>query len=123
MVNSKPFKEMVSPERVKEISERTVNGGAEIVSYLKTGSAFYAPAASAARMVEAVLDDSKELINCSTYLDGEYGLKDVTIGVPVRLGSGGIETIIELELEANEREAFLSSADTIKKTISELDIA
>jgi len=123
MVDGKPLTELISPERARELSERTVNGGAEIVSYLKTGSAFYAPAASAAEMVEAVLDNSKEIINCSVYLDGEYNLEDVTIGVPVRLGSGGIEEIIQLELTDREQKALKSSADAVKEIIYKLDIA
>ncbi len=123
MVDGKPLTKLLSSEKVNRLSKRTVNGGAEIVSYLKTGSAFYAPAASAAQMVEAVLGDNKEIINCSAYLNGEYGLKDIAIGVPVRLGKNGIEEVIELELNAGERQAFLSSADAIRKTINKLDIA
>jgi len=122
MVGDKPLTELVPGDKIKELTKRTVDGGAEIVSYLKTGSAFYAPAASVAKMAEAVLNDSKEVINCSAYLDGEYGIKGVTLGIPLRLGENGIEEFIELELTREEKDALLSSAGKIKSTIKKLNV-
>jgi malate dehydrogenase len=123
MVGGKPLTELLPGDKIKELTERTVNGGAEIVSCLKTGSAFYAPAASAAKMTEAVLNNSKEVINCTAYLDGEYGIEDVTLGVPLRLGENGIEEFIELKLTGEEKDALLSSAGKVKSTIEKLNIA
>jgi len=122
MVGDKPLTELVPGDKIKELTKRTVDGGAEIVSYLKTGSAFYAPAASVAKMAEAVLNDSKEVINCSAYLDGEYGIKGVTLGIPLRLGGNGIEEFVELELTREEKDALLSSAGKIKSTIEKLNV-
>jgi malate dehydrogenase len=113
----KPITELLPPKTIKRLMERTVNGGAEIVGLLKTGSAFYAPAASAARMVEAIIMDKKEMLPCAAYLQGEYGIKNIVIGVPVRLGEKGIEEIIELELTQGEREALKSSAEVVRKLV------
>ncbi len=113
----RPITALLPPETIEKLKERAVNGGAEIVGLLKTGSAFYAPSAAAARMAEAVIRDRKEVLPCAAYLDGEYGLKDVVIGVPLRLGRGGIEKIIDLGLEDDELAALKSSAEAVRKTI------
>ena len=116
-VKGKPITELLSRETIERLVERTINGGAEIVSLLKTSSAFYAPAAAAARMVEAIITDKKEILPCAAYLQGEYGIKDVVIGVPVRLGRNGIEKIIELELTPEEKSALKSSAEAVRRLI------
>lgn len=109
-----PLTQLIAPERLEEIVQRTRNGGAEIVSLLKTGSAYYAPAAATAQMVEAVVRDKKRLIPVAAYCDKEYGVGGFYVGVPVVLGSGGVERIIELQLNATERAAFQKSVDAVK---------
>lgn len=111
----KPITELLSDEAIQQLVKRTVNGGAEIVGLLKTGSAFYAPAASAARMVETIITDKKETLPCAAYLQGEYNINDVVIGVPVKLGRNGIEEIVKLELTPEEKSALQSSAEAVKK--------
>jgi len=118
----KPITELLSKETINQLIERTINGGAEIVSLLKTGSAFYAPAAAAARMAEAIIQDKKEVLPCAAYLKGEYGIKDVVIGVPVKLGKNGIEEIVEFELTDEEKEALQNSAGAVKKLIESIGI-
>ncbi len=100
--------------RLDEIIQRTRDGGAEIVGLLKTGSAFYAPAASAIAMAESYLKDKKRVMPCAAYLDGEYGVKDLYVGVPVVIGAGGVERIVEVELEAGEREMFDQSVAAVR---------
>ena len=100
--------------RVDEIMNRTRNGGAEIVNLLKTGSAFYAPAASAIAMAESYLKDQKRVLPCAAWLNGEYGIKDLYVGVPVVIGSKGVERIVELELNSSEREMFEKSAASVQ---------
>jgi malate dehydrogenase len=119
-VKGKPLAELVDDAKQKALAERTVNGGAEIVSIMKTSSAFYAPSASVAYMVNAVVTDSGAQMNCAAYLDGEYGLSDVVIGVPVKLGRGGIKKIIELPLNAEEAAALKVSAEAVRKLIAAL---
>jgi malate dehydrogenase len=97
--------------------ERTVKGGSEIVDLLKTGSAFYAPAAATAQMMDAIILDKKEILPCAAYLDGEYGIGGVVLGVPVKLGKNGIEQIIELELSPEEDAALKKSADAVRELI------
>jgi malate dehydrogenase len=116
-IKGKPLTGLLAPETIQKLKERAVNGGAEIVGLLKTGSAFYAPSAAAARMAESIIRDRKEILPCAAYLQGEYGLKDVVIGVPVRLGRKGIERIIDLGLEDEEMESLKSSAEAVRKTI------
>jgi malate dehydrogenase len=115
--------ELVSAERLASMIERTRNGGAEIVKLLKTGSAYYAPAMSAVEMVEAILTDQKRLVPCSVLLEGEYGLKDLFIGVPVMLGGKGVEKIIPLKLSAADQAALEKSAKDVSDMISELQNA
>jgi malate dehydrogenase len=109
-----PITNLIAPERLEQIIQRTRDGGAEIVSYLKTGSAYYAPAAATAQMVEAVVRDKKRLVPCAAYCDKEYGVGGFYVGVPVVLGAGGVERIIEIPLSSTERAAFQKSVDAVK---------
>jgi malate dehydrogenase len=109
-----PITELMSEERIKAICDRTANGGAEITKLVGT-SAWYAPGAAAAEMVEAILKDTKTIMPCSVYLDGEYGVKDQFLGVPVKLGKGGVEQIIEIKLTADENAALQKSAAAVKE--------
>ena len=122
LVKGKPLSELVDEVKQKALAERTVNGGAEIVAIMKTSSAFYAPSASVAHMVDAVVTDSGAQMNCAAYLDGEYGLSDVVVGVPVKLGRGGIKKIIELPLNSGELAALKVSAEAVRKTIAALNL-
>lgn len=110
-----PIPELMSADRVKALSDRTVKGGGEIVALLKEGSAYYAPAAASVEMVKAVLGDTKKVFPCSAHLTGQYGIEDIYIGVPVVLGAGGVERIIELKLEDEELKALQNSASTYKE--------
>jgi malate dehydrogenase len=112
--------ELIPRERLAEIVQRTRDGGAEIVKLLKTGSAYYAPAMSAVEMVEAILTDQKRLVPCSVLLQGEYGLKDLFIGVPVVVGAKGVEKIVALELETGELAALQKSGKDVSDMIAEL---
>src|SRR6266481_6568981 len=103
-----------SQARIDEIVDRTRNGGAEIVNLLKTGSAFYAPAASAIAMAESYLKDKKRVLPCAAYLNGEYSVKDMYVGVPVVIGSKGVERIVEIELAGKDREAFDKSVGAVQ---------
>jgi malate dehydrogenase len=116
-VRGKPLTDMLPPEAVDGLVARTVSGGLEIVRLLKAGSAFYAPSAAAARMVAAIIGDKQEVLPCAAYLDGEYGLRNTVIGVPVRLGGKGIEQIVELELTPGEQKALTASANAAGKLI------
>jgi malate dehydrogenase len=113
-----PVTELIKPERLDEIIDRTRNGGAEIVALLKTGSAYYAPAAATAQMVEAVVRDKKRLIPCAAFCDKEYGVGGYYVGVPVVLGASGVERIIELELTGPERAAFDKSVEAVKQLVA-----
>ena len=119
-VNNKPLGELLSQEKISQINERTKKGGAEIVSLLKTGSAYYAPSASAVRMVENILLDNDEVLPCSVYLNGEYGIEDVYCGVAVRLCSFGLKEIIELKLSQQEKESLKASSEAIKENIKKV---
>jgi malate dehydrogenase len=118
-----PITELLPADRVAAIAERTRNGGAEIVKLLKTGSAYYAPAMSAVEMVEAILTDQKRLVPCSVLLEGEYGMKDIFIGVPVVLGAKGVERIITLKLTPEELAALQKSGADVAASIAELGVA
>ncbi|MEQ8701206.1 MAG: malate dehydrogenase [Bauldia litoralis] len=107
----------MTQEKLDQIVQRTRDGGAEIVGLLKTGSAFYAPAASAVAMAESYLKDKKRVLPCAAYLDGEYGVKGIYVGVPVVLGAGGVERIVEIELDADERQMFDASIDAVTKLL------
>jgi malate dehydrogenase len=120
-VGGVPITELLEPEAIARLVERTRQGGGEIVKYLKAGSAYYAPGASAAKMVEAVIKDEKRLLAASVYLRGEYGHKDLFLGVPVLLGRGGAEKVIELELTPEEKRALDSSAAAVREGLRLLD--
>jgi malate dehydrogenase len=113
-----PVTQLISPERLAEIVQRTRDGGAEIVSLLKTGSAYYAPAAATAQMVEAIVRDKKRLIPCAALCNSEYGVGGYYVGVPVVLGSAGIEKIIELQLTDSEKAAFKKSVDAVQSLVA-----
>ena len=108
----------IKKEKLNEIVDRTKKGGAEIVKYLEKGSAFYAPAASGVQMAESYLKDLKQQLPCAAYLNGEYGFKDIYAGVPVIIGKGGVEKIIELDLNQEEKNNFSSSVDSVKNLFS-----
>lgn len=114
-VSGIPITELMSAEEVTEIVERTRNGGAEIVRLLKTGSAYYAPGASIAQMVGSILRNEKRILPTSVYLEGEYGLKDVVVGVPAMLGATGMEKVIEITLEPDEKEQLHKSAEVVRQ--------
>src|SRR5450432_1634536 len=116
-VSGIPLTELIPADRLAAIVDRTRNGGAEIVKHLKTGSAYYAPSAAAVEMVESILKDKKKVLPCAAYLNGEYGIKDLFVGVPVKLGSGGIEKIYEIKLQPDEKAALDKSAAAVKELI------
>jgi len=118
-----PISELMPPERVAAIVERTRKGGGEIVALLKTGSAYYAPGAAAAQMAEAILKDKKLIVPASCYLEGEYGLKDIYFGVPAKLGANGVEQIIEVKLNDEEKAGLQKSVNLIRGTMSALKLA
>ena len=121
-VRGKPLTELLPPETIEKLTERTIHGGREIVDLLKTGSAFYAPSAGIARMAEAIIKDQKEVMPCAALLDGEYGIRDSVIGVPVRLGKNGIEEIVELDLSAEEKQQLYDSAEGVKLLIGKMGL-
>jgi len=113
-----PVTQLIAPDRLEEIVQRTRSGGAEIVGLLKTGSAYYAPAAASAQMVEAIVRDKKRLIPVAAYCDQEYGVGGYYVGVPVVLGAGGVERIVELEMTDDEKAAFQKSVDAVKALVA-----
>jgi len=121
-VGGVPLSELMPQDKIAKIAERTVKGGAEIVALLKTGSAFYAPGAGAAQIVDSIILDKKRVLPCSVYLEGEYGIKGVFVGVPVKIGNGGIEKIIEVKLTAEENAALKKSADAVMELIKVMKI-
>jgi len=112
-VSGIPITQLMDRAKLDAVVDRTRNGGAEIVKHLKTGSAYYAPSAGAVQMAEAVVQDQKRILPCSAWLQGEYGMKDVYLGVPCKLGRNGLEKIIEVELTSDERAALKKSADAV----------
>jgi malate dehydrogenase len=120
-VKGKPVAEFMSKERLETIVKRTRDGGAEIVGLLKTGSAFYAPSASAVDMVDAIMNDQKRVLPCAVLCEGEYGLQNVIVGVPVKLGRGGAEQIVEYELTPDERDALTTSATAVRELCAVVD--
>ena len=119
-VGGVPITELLSEERIAQLVDRTRNGGAEVVALLKTGSAYYAPAASVVVMVEAILLDRRRLLPCAAYLQGEYGIDGLFVGVPVVLGNGGMEKIIEISLTDEEAAALARSADSVRELVEKL---
>lgn len=112
-----PLPDLLPADKIEAIVQRTRKGGAEIVNLLKTGSAFYAPSAAVVEMVEAILKDKKKILPCAAYLEGEYGVQGLFVGVPVKLGARGIEQIIEIKLTAEEQAALKKSADSVKELV------
>ena len=116
-VGGRPVADLLPPERLEAIVQRTRDGGAEIVGLLKTGSAYYAPSASISQMVESILLDKKQVLPCTTYLEGEYGIDGIFVGVPVKLGSSGIEEVIEFDLTPDELAELRRSADAVRELV------
>ncbi len=121
-VSGIPLSQLLPKEKIDRLVDRTRKGGGEIVNLLKTGSAFYAPSAGVIQMAEAILKDKKRILPCCVYLDGEYGLKDICFGVPVKLGEKGVESIIEIELTEEEKGLVAKSAESVRKSILELKL-
>ncbi|HEY9164834.1 MAG TPA: malate dehydrogenase [Candidatus Kryptonia bacterium] len=115
-----PLTEMMDRDKIEKLVTRTRNGGAEIVSLLKTGSAYYAPSAAVVQMVESIVKDKKRILPCSVYLKGEYGMSDVVIGVPVKLGAKGMEKIIEIKLTEDEKKELAKSAEDVKANMAKV---
>lgn len=121
-IDGTPVTELLAPERVDALVERTIFGGAEVVSLLKTGSAFYAPAASVTAMVEAILDDSGAVLPSCVYLDGEYGISGIYLSVPAALGREGVRHVVELDLDDEESAALRASAATVADAVAGVDV-
>jgi len=117
-----PITELLPKATVDALVKRTANGGAEIVGLLKTGSAYYAPAAATVEMIEAILRDKKKILPCAAYLDGQYGVRGLYVGVPVKLGRRGVERIIEITLTAEEQAAFQKSAAAVRELVDKLKL-
>jgi malate dehydrogenase len=115
-----PLEDLIPPARLAEIVDRTRNGGAEIVKYLKTGSAYYAPSAAAVEMTESILKDKKKVLPCAALLEGEYGIKGLFVGVPVKLGRGGVEQIYEMKLNDAEKAMLAKSAGSVQELVDVL---
>lgn len=120
-VGGVPVEKLIPADRLEAIEKRTRNAGGEVVALLKTGSAFYSPAAAAIRMAESYLLDKKEILPCAALLEGEYGARDVYAGVPVQIGAGGVEKVIEIPLSEKERHDFGASVDHVKELVSAMD--
>ncbi len=119
-VSGIPLSHFLPQDRIEAIIARTRNAGGEIVSYLKTGSAYYAPALSITEMVESIIKDKKKILPCSAYLEGEYGINDLFFGVPIKLGANGVEEIIELDLTEEEKEAIKKSEAAVRNVVNTL---
>lgn len=117
-----PLPELLSKERIDAIVKRTRDGGAEIVGLLKVGGAYYAPGAGVVEMIEAILKDKKKILPCAAYLDGQYGIKGLYVGVPVKLGRGGVEQVIEITLTPEEEAAFKKSAGAVRELVEKLKL-
>ncbi len=117
-----PVTELLPKAKVDELVKRTANGGAEIVALLKSGSAYYAPAAAAVEMVEAILKDKKKILPCAAYLNGQYGVRGLYVGVPVKLGRAGVEQVVEITLTPEEQAAFDKSAAAVRELVDKLKL-
>src|SRR5437879_1461573 len=117
-----PITELIAPDRLKQLIERTANGGAEIVKHLKTGSAYYAPSSATAEMVEAILKDKKKIMTCAAFLQGEYGIDGLYVGVPCKLGERGLEQIIQIKLTDEENAALQKSAASVKELVNVIGV-
>jgi malate dehydrogenase len=120
-VHGTSIKDLLPPEKVQAIVQRTVKAGAEIVGLLKTGSAYYAPTAAVVEMVDSILYDQKRVLPCSTLLEGEYGISGVFCGVPIKIGKNGVEEIVELKLPDDELNALKKASESLKKLQDEAD--
>jgi malate dehydrogenase len=120
-VSGIPLTELMDQETIDRIVTRTRSGGAEIVKYLKTGSAYYAPSASAVEMAESILNDKKKVLPCAAYLEGEYGIHGLFVGVPVKLGAGGVEKIYEVKLLPEEQRMLTRSAESVRELVGVLE--
>jgi malate dehydrogenase len=118
-----PVVKLLSPEKIEEISKRTQNAGGEVVNLLKTGSAFVSPAASALEMAEAILKDKKRVLACACYLEGEYGVSGLYVGVPCVLGANGVERVLQVELDPDERKLFDASVEHVRSLIAQIKLA
>ena len=121
-VSGIPVTQLISKDKLDPIVDRTRNGGAEIVKHLKTGSAYYAPSAGAVQMVEAIVNDQKRILPCAAWLEGEYGMKGLFLGVPCKLGRRGLERVIEVTLTDDERQALAKSADAVREPMKALKL-
>ena len=121
-VGGMPVTELLPRETIDRIVERTVRGGAEIVELMKGASAYYAPSAAVLQMVDAIVLDKKRIIPCSVYLEGEYGIRGVFLSVPVKLGAGGVEQVVEVKLTAEEHEALARSAETVRQLVNAMNL-
>lgn len=121
-VSGIPVTQLIDQDKLDAIVDRTRNGGAEIVKYLKTGSAFYAPSSAAVQMCEAIVLDQKRILPCAVWLEGEYGMKDLFLGVPCKLGRNGLEAVIEVELTDAEKDALEKSADAVREPMSAIKL-
>jgi malate dehydrogenase len=121
-VSGVPITELIAADKIKAMVERTRDGGAEIVKYLKTGSAYYAPGSSITQMVQSIVRDEKRVLPCPVFLDGEYGIKGIFMGVPCVLGSSGVEKILELKLSGDEQALMNKSAEGVKKSVAQLKV-
>jgi malate dehydrogenase len=119
-VSGIPLEQLLPQDRIEALIDRTRKGGAEIVGYLKTGSAYYAPSAAAVQMAEAIVRDKRRILPCAAYLEGEYGQEGIFLGVPCKLGEGGLLEIVDVELTKEEKAALDSSADAVRSTIDSL---
>jgi malate dehydrogenase len=117
-----PLPELLPADKIEALVERTRNGGAEIVNLLKTGSAFFAPSASAVQMAESILKDKKRILPCAAYCDKEYGVGGYFVGVPVKLGAAGVEEVIEIKLLPEEKTAFDRSVEAVRNLVKNLQI-
>jgi malate dehydrogenase len=117
-VSGIPVTQLISAEKLQAIVDRTRNGGAEIVKYLKTGSAYYAPSSAAVQMCEAIVRDQKRILPCAAWLEGEYGMSGLFLGVPCKIGRGGLEKILEVELTGAERDALAKSAEAVREPMA-----
>ena len=114
-VSGIPITQLIDKAKLDAIVDRTRNGGAEIVKHLKTGSAYYAPSAGAVQMAEAIVNDQRRILPCAAWLEGEYGMNGLFLGVPCKLGRGGLQKVIEVELTAEERAALAKSAEAVRE--------
>jgi malate dehydrogenase len=121
-VEGAPLTELLGPEQIRGVEEKTVAGGAEVVALLRTGSAFFAPSASVHSMLRSILRDEGRIMPTSTLLQGEFGISDIFLGVPARLGRGGVAGIVELELNEAELAALQAAAASVSQRLKELDL-